>query len=119
MVSFFSSGCTPVEKNKDLTVLVFKHGKIAGDPQLFNQLLEKFQKENPGIIVRDETLPASTDEQHQFYVINLEGKSSEFDVLSMDVIWVPEFTRAGWLRDLSHLMPERERNKFFPGVIPK
>lgn len=117
MVSFFFSACTPVEKEKDLTVLVFKHGKIAGDPQLFNQLLEKFQKENPGIIVRDETLPASTDEQHQFYVINLEGKSSEFDVLSMDVIWVPEFARAGWLRDLSHMMPERERKKFFPGPL--
>jgi len=117
MVSSFSSGCTPVEKNRDLTVLVFKHGKIAGDPQLFSQLLEKFHKENPGIIVRDETLPASTDEQHQFYVINLEGKSSEFDVLSMDVIWIPEFTRAGWLRDLRHLMPEREKNKFFPGPL--
>lgn len=97
--------------------LVFKHGKIAGDPVLFRNLLDKFETDHPGIKVKDETLPASTDEQHQFYVINLEGKSSDFDVLSMDVIWVPEFARAGWLRDLHHLVPEKERTAFFSGPM--
>lgn len=117
IVLFLSIGCTLTEKDDNLTVLVFKHGKIAGDPELFKQLLGKFEEINPGIKIKDETLPASTDEQHQFYVINLEGKSSEFDVLSMDVIWVHEFARAGWLRDLSHIMPAIERSKFFPGPI--
>ena len=79
------------------TLLVFKHGKIAGDPRLFQELLGSFEREHPGITVRDETLPSSTDEQHQFYIINLEGGSSDFDVLSIDIIWVPEFARAGWL----------------------
>lgn len=112
------SGCSRTEKDKDrFTVLVFKHGKIAGDAELFRELIETFESDNPGIKVKDETLPASTDEQHQFYVINLEGKSSEFDVLSMDVIWVPEFARAGWLKDISHLLPVDEREKYFPGPI--
>jgi multiple sugar transport system substrate-binding protein len=97
--------------------VVFKHGKIAGEPALFRKLLDEFERENPGIRVKDETLPATTDEQHQFYVINLEGKSADFDVLSMDVIWVPEFARAGWLRDLSGLVPEDERDDFFPGPM--
>jgi multiple sugar transport system substrate-binding protein len=97
-------------------VLVFKHGKIAGDPQPFQELLNRFERENPGIRVKDETLPASTDEQHQFYAINLEGASAGFDVLSMDVIWVPEFARAGWLRDVTGLA-EGEQNAFFPGPI--
>jgi multiple sugar transport system substrate-binding protein len=35
----------------------------------------------------------------------------------MDVIWVPEFARAGWLRDLSHLFPKGERIEFFPGPM--
>ena len=99
------------------TVLVFKHGKIAGDPEQFKHLIRKFEDENPGIIVKDEVLPASTDEQHQFYVINLEGKSSDFDVLSMDVVWVPEFARAGWLRNLSHLLRGNKKNDFFPGPL--
>jgi multiple sugar transport system substrate-binding protein len=110
--------CTPSDKEKNsFTVLVFKHGKIAGDPEQLEKLLKRFEDENPGIAVKDETLPASTDEQHQFYVINLEGKSSDFDILSMDVIWVPEFARAGWLRNLSNLLPEDERKEFFPGPM--
>jgi trehalose/maltose transport system substrate-binding protein len=109
------SGINP--QNTGATIIVFKHGKITGDPALFEKLIDRFEKENPGIKVKDEILPSSTDEQHQFYVINLEGKSPDFDVLSMDVIWVSEFARAGWLKDLSHLLPEGEINDFFPAAI--
>jgi multiple sugar transport system substrate-binding protein len=109
--------CLPADKKDKFTVVVFKHGKIAGDPEPFRKLLKKFEDENPGIVIRDEMLPASTDEQHQFYVINLEGKSSDFDVLSMDVIWVHEFARAGWLRDLTHMLSGEDRNDFFPGPM--
>ncbi len=97
--------------------IVFKHGKISGDPEDFRLLLRHFERRNPGISVRDETLPASTDEQHQFYVTNLEGGRADFDVFSMDVIWVPEFSRAGWLMDVSDILPQEERLDFFPGPI--
>jgi multiple sugar transport system substrate-binding protein len=102
---------------EDGVTLVFKHGKIAGDAEPLSRLLDEFEKKNPGIHIKDETLPAATDEQHQFYVINLEGESSSFDVLAIDVIWVPEFTRAGWLRNLSHLLPPSEREAFFRGPM--
>jgi multiple sugar transport system substrate-binding protein len=115
---FLSGGCTTSGRDDNgAGIVVFKHGKIAGDPAAFRQLLDRFEKEHPGIKVRDETLPSSTDEQHQFYVINLEGGSGDFDVLSMDVIWVPEFARAGWLTDLSGILPRSERNEFFPGPM--
>lgn len=118
LAAFFAGGCFRPGNDKDsLTVIVFKHGKIAGDPKILREIIHRFEKENPGIKVRDETLPSSTDEQHQFYVINLEGKSTDFDLLSMDVIWAPEFARAGWLRELSHLIPEKEREDFFPGPM--
>jgi len=99
------------------TALVFKHGKIAGDPHRFKKLLAAFETENPGITVQDETLPSSTDEQHQFYIINLEGGSADFDVLSMDVIWVPEFARAGWLLDISAVVTVEDAADFFPGPL--
>ncbi|MFH0789779.1 MAG: ABC transporter substrate-binding protein, partial [Pseudomonadota bacterium] len=113
-------GCHPRDQKapgSETVHLVFKHGKIAGDPAIFRDLLNRFEKLHPGIKVKDETLPASTDEQHQFYVINLEGGSSDFDVLSLDVIWVPEFARAGWLRDLSGLFSEGQRKDFFSGPM--
>jgi multiple sugar transport system substrate-binding protein len=111
-------GCsTSQEGRRDGTVIVFKHGKIAGDPEPLRKLLDRFEQENQGIKVKEETLPASTDEQHQFYVINLESKSADFDVLSMDVIWVQEFIRAGWLQEVSHLLAPGEENAFFPGPV--
>ncbi len=97
--------------------IVFKHGKVPGDLEHMKRLLKKFEEQNPGINVIDETLPSTTDEQHQFYVINLEAGASDFDVISMDVIWVPEFARAGWLRDVSHLMSEEKRKDTFPGPL--
>ncbi len=67
--------------------------------------------------VRAETLPAASDEQHQFYAINLAAGSADFDVFALDVIWVAEFARAGWLRDLSHLLPASQHDEFFRGPI--
>jgi multiple sugar transport system substrate-binding protein len=97
--------------------IVFKHGKIGGVASEFEDILRLFEKQHPGITVKDEVLPASTDTQHQFYVINLESKSSDFDVISMDVIWVPEFARSGWLTQLDHLFAESDRDKFFSSTV--
>jgi multiple sugar transport system substrate-binding protein len=109
-------GCSAThEKKEGPAVIVFKHGKMAGSSDLFRRLFDRFEARNPGIKVKDEALPSSTDEQHQFYVINLEGRSPDFDVLSMDVIWVPEFARAGWLKKLDSLLPAEKRSEFFPG----
>jgi multiple sugar transport system substrate-binding protein len=118
LLSLFA--CTEGERSPGVPsqeIVVFKHGRIAGDPARFRAILDRFESENPDLRVISEVLPSSTDEQHQFYAINLEGRSADFDVLSMDVIWVPEFARAGWIRDLSHLVPEGEREDFFPGPM--
>jgi multiple sugar transport system substrate-binding protein len=112
-------GCTQDSSTdeKETTTIVFKHGRVAGDPEALNALIRRFEEENPDIRIKDETLPSSTDEQHQFYVINLEGGSSDFDVYAIDVIWVQEFARAGWLRDLSHILPLKNRDDFFQGPM--
>jgi multiple sugar transport system substrate-binding protein len=67
--------------------------------------------------VRSETLPAASDEQHQFYVVNLEGRSAGFDVMMLDLIWVPEFARAGWLHDLTSRVSPDELSEFFPSAV--
>lgn len=97
--------------------LVFKHGKLFGDPQAFAALIRRFEERHPGIHVRTEALPAGSDEQHQFYVINLRAGSADFDVLALDVIWVAGFARAGWLADLTHLLPPAEQKEFFQGPV--
>lgn len=115
-----AAGCTPegeMPRRTEGTVLVFKHGKIEGDPAALRDLLDRFEREHPGVRVVDESLPSSTDQQHQYYITNLEGGSDEFDLFALDVIWVPEFSRAGWLREITPLLPEAERDEFFPASL--
>ncbi|MBI3014787.1 MAG: ABC transporter substrate-binding protein [Candidatus Tectomicrobia bacterium] len=109
-------GEAPARGEKTIT-LVFKHGKLTGDPEVLRRILRDFEEAHPGVRVKDEVLPASTDEQHQFYVINLEGRSADIDVLSMDIIWVPEFIRAGWIRDLTPFFPPADREQFLPVAL--
>ena len=87
--------------------IVFAHGKhpryaVLGD------LIRQFEAEHAGLRVREVVLPAASDEMHQFYVINLGGGAADVDVVDMDVIWVPEFARAGWLADLTPHLPAAE-----------
>jgi multiple sugar transport system substrate-binding protein len=97
--------------------LVFKHAKILGPADPVPGLLRRFEAEHPGVRVQSEALTWSSDEQHQFYVINLEGGSPPFDVMMLDVIWVPEFARAGWILDLTPSVPPAERDAHFATAI--
>lgn len=97
--------------------LVFKHARIFGPVNPIPDLLREFEATHPGVRVRSETLPAASDEQHQFYVVNLEGQSAGFDVMMLDLIWVPEFARAGWLLDLTSRVSGDELGAFFPSAV--
>ncbi len=100
----------------DKTTVVFKHGKAAGAGTI-KELILRFESQNPDVRITEEILPATTDAQHQFYVTNLEGRSSDFDVMALDVIWIPEFAQAGWLDDLSDHVPEDEIHEFLEGPM--
>jgi multiple sugar transport system substrate-binding protein len=80
-------------------------------------LLAEFEARNPGVRVRSEALSWSADDQHQLYVIDLEGRSPGFHVMMLDVIWVPEFARAGWLLDLSRHVGPGDLAPFFPSTV--
>src|ERR1051325_3370102 len=81
------------------------------------ELLDEFERDHPGVAVREEVLPASTDQQHQYYAINLESRHIPFDLFAVDVIWVQEFARAGWIVDVEAVLPETDRQTYFPAAI--
>jgi multiple sugar transport system substrate-binding protein len=95
----------------------FKHGKVTASSAPIAALIDEFERRHPDIEVLDDVLPSNTDEQHRFYVINLEGESSDFDVLALDVIWVSEFSRAGWVLPLDELLTAADREDFFTGTL--
>src|SRR4051794_34478342 len=93
--------------------LVFVHQPLWGPPAAFNQLLEQFRRENPQVELLTQQLPNDSDVSHQFFLTALEGRSAELDVLVADVVWVPEFARAGWIADLSSdFPPDQVRREF-------
>ena len=97
--------------------LVFKHAHILGQGNPIPKLIAEFEARHPGVRVKAEALPWNSDEQRQFFVINLEGDSPGFDVMMLDVIWVPEFARAGWLSDLTGKVGPDELAAFFPSTV--
>lgn len=109
-------GCSARDAPDETGVVVFRHPKLFGDPDSFDALIARFERAS-GFRVRREPLPASSDEQHLFYAINFQAQSNEFDVAAVDTIWVAEFAQAGWLRDLTHLLPPGDRADLFPGPL--
>ena len=96
--------------------IVFKHAKHPR-ANFLTEIVQQFEAENPAIRVREEILPSSTDEQHQFYVINLAAQAPDFDVLDLDVIWVPEFAQAGWLEELTPHIEPMELDPLNPAAL--
>ena len=90
-------GCTQAGEpsGQSTTVLVFKHGRLSGDGRILSDLLREFEQSHPGVVVREEVLPASSDQQHQYYAMNLDGGTVPYDLLGVDTIWVEEFAKAG------------------------
>jgi multiple sugar transport system substrate-binding protein len=97
--------------------LVFKHAKILGPSDPLPRLLREFEARHPGVRVLSESITWNSDEQHQFYAVNLEGGNPGFDVLMLDVVWVPEFGRAGWLLDLTDVVGPDELAAHFPAAV--
>jgi multiple sugar transport system substrate-binding protein len=109
-----SEGPRPGQKTR----LVFKQQPLWGDPAPFRELLASFERENPDVEVVTEFLPNASDLAHQFYVTSLEGGATDFDVLVIDIIWAPEFARAGWIADLSRWFPASTlAEDFLPGPV--
>jgi multiple sugar transport system substrate-binding protein len=117
LLVLLAGGCHERPPADGPITLVFKHAKILGPADPVPGLLRRFEAEHPGVRVQSEALTWSSDEQHQFYVINLEGGSPPFDVMMLDVIWVPEFARAGWILDLTARVPAAERDAHFASAI--
>src|SRR5438067_2015807 len=117
VVAALAAGCAGGPAEPGPVTLVFKHAKILGPSDPVPGLLREFEKRHPGVRVQAESLSWNSDDQHQFFVINLEGRGAAFDVMMLDVVWVAEFARAGWLLDLSPWVTRAELAPHFPSTI--
>jgi multiple sugar transport system substrate-binding protein len=97
--------------------LGFKYQPFGSNPAPLRDLIAAYEQKHPDVEVVTEALPNSSDVAHQYFLTALEGGARDFDVFVMDLIWTPEFARAGWIADLSTAFPsEVIRGEFLPGL---
>ena len=96
--------------------LVFKYQPLGPDPTAMRRLIADFERAHPEVEVVSEVLPNDSDTAHQYFLTALEA-GADLDVFVVDIIWVQEFARAGWIADLSPAFPgEAIRRDFIPGA---
>lgn len=110
-------GCGRSQQDEEPLKLVFKHPRLLSREEPLRALLDQFRSAHPRVQVQEDVLPSSSDQQHLFYVTNLEAGASDFDVFALDVIWAPEFRRAGWLCDLTPYLGPEGLSGFFTGPV--
>jgi multiple sugar transport system substrate-binding protein len=62
-------------------------------------------------------LPSAADAQRTNLVRRLAAKDSAIDLMTMDVIWAPEFAAAGWIKEWTGANKQAVTNGVLPGPI--
>ncbi|WP_411375403.1 ABC transporter substrate-binding protein [Arthrobacter sp. MPF02] len=67
-------------------------------------LIEKWNAEHPDEKVTFKEQTDQADQQHDDLVQRFQAKSTDYDVVSVDVVWTAEFAAKGWLQPLKDKM---------------
>ncbi len=82
----------------------------------FGTVVDGFNKANPKANVKLLELPEDAGEQRRLQIQRLQAKSTECDVLGMDVIWTAEYAGQGWLLDVSDSI-SKNGDKFIKSTV--
>jgi multiple sugar transport system substrate-binding protein len=89
----------------------------APDTPPWRPLIEEFQSQNPNIRVNIIEGPNASNAVEDLYTSSFLLGDSPYDMVYMDVIWVPKFAAAGWLQDLSDRVNQQDLSNFTEASI--
>lgn len=107
-----TAGCVGTTDPGSAAELVWATGGIAAaDQGPAVEIAKEWNERHPnGPKVRVEPLPSeSADDTYQLLTVELNAGLNQFDIVDLDMIWIPEFAQRGWLVDLEELRPDIER----------
>jgi multiple sugar transport system substrate-binding protein len=109
---FFLTSCTPTDERITITF------NVGRDPTgAHHSIIESFQEAHPHIKIRVVESPQNASLQHDLYVTRFAGRDESIDVIALDVIWIAEFARAGWLLPLDTYRERFPISDMLPGPI--
>jgi multiple sugar transport system substrate-binding protein len=100
-----SAGCTSAATTTEASLsgtgpITIATGKLDTGSYL-PALIRQWNSAHPGQRVTLIPLPDESDDQLAQLVANLQSKSSLYDVMNLDVVWIAEFAVNGWITPLN------------------
>lgn len=89
----------------------------AQDLANWRPFLKEFQDKNPDIQLNLIEAPFDTNLQENLYTSAFLLGDSPYDIINMDIVWVPKFAAAGWLMDITDRIPQEQLSKFVKNDI--
>lgn len=90
---------------------------VAPETPTWKPLIEEFERQNPDIKLKMLEGPISSNLIEDLYTSAFLLGSSPYDLVHMDVVWVPKFAAAGWLLDLSDRVSKEQLAQYLPGDV--
>ena len=87
------------------------------EAEQWKTLESKFEQANPDIDLEIIKGPNATNLVEDLYTSSFLLGDSPYDLVYLDIVWVPKFAAAGWLKDLSEFVSQEELNDFLVGDI--
>jgi multiple sugar transport system substrate-binding protein len=104
----------PALTQQPLTVTVLIQALEAAQWQ---PLVQEFNQTHPNIRLQIIEGPNETNQVEDLYTSSFLLGESPYDLVYMDIVWVPKFAAAGWLLPLSNYISEAELEPFLNGDI--
>jgi multiple sugar transport system substrate-binding protein len=84
----------------------------------YQHLVDTFNKQNNGVHLTYTNGPTDTGQLLTIFTTMLRARSNSYDIMSMDIIWPPEFGANGWTAPISDTQwPASERANYLPGPL--
>lgn len=80
-------------------------------------LVQEFNEKHPDIELEIIEGPNATNQVEDLYTSSFLLGNSPYDLVFMDIVWVPKFAAAGWLRSLSDRVSKTDLTAFLDGDV--
>lgn len=105
------AGCGEAKSGK--TVVRFLDGAAGRDG--WHDVIAKFEAAHPDIDIERVEGPQDTNKREEMYATEFLSGGSTYDIVNMDIAWLPKFASKGWLLALDDRF--KDQDQFLPGDI--